>query len=247
MNDYDLDEVEIDFDKEYNVKKRKNKLKRFLVGLICLCVISLTVFALLSDKSKLQSIVVENNSYISSEEIIKYAKIDVNDSLVKVYLTEIADNVLKLDGVKDVEIYYDKYDEVRIVVVEEPVLFRTNETFYMASGNEMNVVTTYPAILFANFDEVQNKDLIIDELIELQEYHPEVYEFISQISYEPDIRNDDRLVFVMRDSNRVYVNPEDITHVLKRYFSIVDSIYSEYGVVYGEMDMDKSGEFRPYE
>ncbi len=240
-------EVEIDFDIDYRKKKRKLKIRRLTTFLIFLLVIISITFILMSDKSKLKKIEVVENEYISSEEIIKFAKVNVDDSLVKVYLTEIKDNILLLEGIKDVEVNFDKYNELIIVVEEEPALFTTGESYYMATGNKLETSTSYPAILFANFDEVEDSELVISELITLQEFHPEVYDFISQISYEPDIRNDDRLVFVMRDTNKVYVNPEDINRVLKRYFSIVDSIYSEYGIVHGEMDMDKSGEFRPYD
>ncbi len=247
MEDYLTKEVEIDFDIDYNKRQKKKFAIRVLLVTLLLLFVCFIVFILFSSKSKLASISIVANEYIDDSDIIKYAKINEGDSLVKVYLTEVAENILLHEGIKDVDVFYDSYNEIVIEVVEEPILFRTYDNVYIASGEKTNTVTLYPAILFDNFEDANKKSLIIDELIELEEYSPEVYEFISQISHVPDVFNDDRLVFVMRDSNRVYVNPEDIQRVLKRYFKIVDSIYSEYGFVYGEMDMDKSGEFRPYE
>lgn len=246
MEKLELEEVEIDFDQAYKKSRRKRRVRKSMTVIGFLLFFSLIGFFLFSKKFELKEVIIENNENISTEEILAYSKVDSGDRLIYVYLTEIKDNVLRHDGIKDVEIYYDKYNVVRIVVDEEPILFKTADGFYMASGEKTEIVTNFPAVLFMNFEESKQRELVIEELIELQEYHPEVYDFISQISYEPDLINDKRLMFVMRDSNRVYVNPEDINRIMKKYFQIVDSLYSEYGNVHGEMDMDKSGEFRPY-
>lgn len=248
----DLKDIEIEFDEKYEQKKKRKIKKGFLKFFLFLVVVALIVYLIISDIFKLQVINVTGNQYVSSEEVIKYAKVSEGQNLIFVYLSEISNNIEGHDEIQSAVVNYDSYNQITIEVEEEPVLFKSEQGYYLSSGYLVDLDITQPVVDFNNFEQAIDQELILEELAVLFDNNPEVYEHISQITFEPDNMVEDRLVFFMRDSNRVYIRPSDISRVFKWYFKTVDELHTKYGVVYGEFHYDETiygetGLFEPYQ
>lgn len=249
MNDELLDElseVEVEFDNEYKKRRLKKSVKVFLkFGLLVVVFIFIYSF-LFSSWVKNYEVVVQGNFFISSEEVIKYSKIDPSKSILLSRLVESDKNLEDTEIIESAIVEYDGFDKITITVTEAPVLFKSDTKFYLKSGYSFDSSSTYPAIYFGNFEEVEKQDKVIEELVKIYNDAPEVFEYISQIAYSPDAITNDRLMIVMRDSNKVYLTTNQIYSHMSVYFVYIDKIYSELGEVHGEISFDKGGEFIEY-
>ncbi len=246
LDSLELEEVEVEYDEVYKKTKRRVVKKWVVVFLTVVLLGFSSLFVFFSETFKLNEVEITGNVLLSDEDIIKYGNIHVNRSIVVAYLTEVEANIESNEIVRNARVSYDGLNKMSIVIEEEPVLFTTTDKIYLASKTSIDNNVFVPSVEFENFEEVEKKDEVLNELIKLFNKSPEVYEYISQISFVPDQITEDRIVIVMRDTNKVYLSTDQISDKMSKYFSIVDSIFSEYGVIYGELSFDKGGEFKPY-
>ncbi len=246
IEDLELDAVEIEYDEVYKKGKRRKIKVRLIVTLAFMLLIAIIVGVMTLDMFKLKTVNIDGNTFLTDEDIIEVANIHEGSSIVVALLTEVEQNTESHEIVKNARVEYDGINTVNIVVEEEPILFCVPEGVYLASGIFVETDTFSPVVDFENFSEVEKQDEVLEELARLLETNPEVFEFISQISFAPDSVTEDRIMFVMRDSNIVYVSTDQISDKMSKYFEVVDSIYSELGKVNGVLSFDKGGEFKPH-
>lgn len=246
IENLELDEIDIEYDQVYKNKKRRVVRRGVLLVFVFILVVSIVCFIMFSNTFKLTNVNITGNQYLTDSDVIEYANVRVDSSIVVAYLTEIEQNIEKHEIVKNARVSFDDKNTVSIVVEEEAVLFATEGGVYLSSGTFVKNDVFSPAADFENFKEVEKQDEVLEELALLLEKSPEVYEFISQISYAPDTVTDDRIMILMRDSNIVYLSTDQISEKMSKYFDVVDSIYSELGEIHGVLSFDKGGEFKPY-
>lgn len=246
LENLELENVEVEFDNVVKKKKRRVIKRGFILFLTFVLILSTFFLVMFSSMFRLQNITIEGNTYLTNEEVIQYGKIYPGKSVVIAHLTEIEQNLEEHDIVKNARVEFDGRNDLKVVIEEEPVLFSTPKGVYLLNGLFIKTDVFSPVVDFENFDKAKNQDFLLEELAKLYTNNPNVYEFISQITFEPDSVTDDRIKIVMRDSNVVYLSVEQISTKMSKYFEVVDSIYTEYGVVYGVLSFDKGGEFKPY-
>ncbi len=246
IENLELDEIDIEYDKVYKKKKRRVIKRGVLLFISFVLIVSIGCFAMFSETFKLTDVNITGNVYLRDSDVIEYANVRVDSSIIVAYLTEIEQNIEKHEIVKNARVSYDDLNTISIVIEEEEVLFVTEGGVYLSSEAFVKTDVFSSAVDFENFNEVEKKDEVLNELVLLLEKAPEVYEFVSQISYVPDTVTNDRIMFVMRDTNIVYLSTDQISDKMSKYFDVVDSIYSELGVTHGELSFDKGGEFKPY-
>lgn len=246
LENLELDNVEVEFDKVVKKKKRRVIKKSIVVFLAITLLLSTIFLVMFSSMFKLTNLTIEGNTYLTEDEVIKTGKIYVGKSIVLAHLSEIEQNLENDDIVKNARVDFIDRNSVKVTIEEEPVLFSTSKGVYLSSGLFVKTNVFSPVVDFENFEEAKNKDFLLEELAKLYNNNPNVYEFISQISFAPDTVTDDRIKIIMRDSNVVYLSVEQISSKMSKYFEIVDSIYTEHGVVHGVLSFDKGGEFKPY-
>lgn len=246
LENLELEEIEIEYDQVYKKKKRRTVKKGVFIFLIFILIVAICLFVMFSNTFKLKTVNISGNHFLTDEEIIEYGNISVNSSVVVNYLTEIELNIEGHEIVKNAKVNYDGFNTLTIVIEEEKVLFSTIGGVYLSSGFFIETETFSPVVDFENFADVEKKYEVLKELARLFEESPEVYEFISQISFAPDSVTEDRIMFVMRDTNIVYVSTDQISSKMSKYFDVIDLIFTDYGEIYGVLSFDKGGEFKPY-
>lgn len=246
IENLNLEEVEVSYDEVYE-KKRKRVIKKSIVLILSIILlIALIIYVMLSNTFKLTTVKINGNNFLSDEDIIEYANIHINSSIAIAYLTEIENNIESHEIVKNAKVTYNNLNTLSIIIEEEKVLFSTPDGVYLSSGTFVETSSFTPVVDFENFEEVEKKKEVLEELAILLDKAPEVYEFISQISYVPDTVTEDRIMIVMRDTNIIYLSTDQISEKMVKYFSVIDSIFTEYGEIYGVLSFDKGGEFKPY-
>ncbi|MFV0498711.1 MAG: cell division protein FtsQ/DivIB [Bacilli bacterium] len=242
----DLEDVDIQYD-ETHKKKKKKRIGKILLFLFTIILIFGFIWTMLfSSIMSLKNIEISGNSFLNDKEIISWGNIHKGKSTVFAMLTEVESNIESHEIVKNAKVDYKGVDTVKIVVEEEPILFSTVDGVYLTSGTFVKTDLSFPIADFENFKDVQDKDQVLEEFSKLYDKAPDVYEYISQISYSPDSVIENRIMILMRDSNVIYLKTDQISNKMIEYFNVIDAIFSEYGRIYGVLSFDKGGEFKPY-
>ena len=111
------------------MKKRKKEKQekyeghsgRFLMGLIIVTIILAGLLYALLELASIKDIVVSGNFQYSKEEIIEMVQIQENSNAIEVFFNKEKD-YSKYPYIKDVEIQYNGYNKLRILVTEKEVI-----------------------------------------------------------------------------------------------------------------------------
>jgi len=208
---------------------RYEKSKRFIFFIGIILGFGLIVFTyLISDASKIYSISVEGNYYLSDEDIIEYSKLNsdniylfINNSRIEKQilnsnnllsnckLEKLDNNLIKIN-ISEKKIVGYGYDE------NEDCLFLENgETIKLDSSN-INLIAFVPMI-----EGFSKEDLILVNN-NLAKLDSELINEISEIHYYPDLKYQNVEV-IMRDGNYVFTNVYGLK-ILNNYYDIESSI-----------------------
>ncbi len=242
----DLADTVIDFDKTYKKKKIKRGFKIALF-LFVFFIISLFIYLFFTHKYfKIKDIIIVGNEITDSEVIMDSFNVSIGDNYYLSYLYEIENNIKGLNTVDDVVIKREN-NVISITVIEKDILFSTPEITVVEGGIVLNKTFNLTSIYFDNFSEYSNQDVFIQEMDKVHNKSSESFNQISQISYVPTEVNENRLIVYMRDTNILYLNDFETSYYLSNYFNILDKLYSEIGIKYGEFHFDIGSEFKPYD
>lgn len=197
--------------KENRRKKRYKRLKRFGCLLLFICF----VYYLFSDLSKINSIEIEGNYFISSEAILEASELVENQSYDFFSLSNnIISNVEQLDGISEVDISRNYRGSLVINIVEESVIasheYSKNIALILNDGCVVYVEDdilnygNYP--ILNNFDE----NRLIEFATEFALIPSQVRNLISDIAYKPESADETRCEFYMDDGKIVIVRIEDM-------------------------------------
>ncbi len=242
----DLSDTVIEFDETYKKKKVRKGVKITLFLIILMCILGSIYVFFTSNHFKVKDIVVSGNYLTSEEEILNSFNIDIDDNFYISYFYEIEGNVNKIETVSQTIVTREN-GVINIDVIEKNILFSTPSLTVIEGGIVLNETYDIASIYFDNFEEYLNKEMFIQEMDRIHSNSKESFNHISQISYDPTDVNPDRLAIYMRDTNLMYINDYELSYYISNYFNILDKLYSEIGVKYGELHFDVGSEFKPYE
>ena len=166
-------------DKIRNIQqeKRKKRMKSFLKWIILITVvIGLFVFFLFSPIFNIQTRTVENNSIVSSEEIIQLSGIQIGENLFSIPTLKVKNNIKKNAYIEDIEIKRKLPNEIVIQVKErKPTYVLEKEGKYAYINNQgyileisdhkpnLPVITSYQT---TNFET--GKRLVVEDLEKME-------------------------------------------------------------------------------
>lgn len=228
---------------------RKRKANRRLI--ILLTIFFLLIFSIIyfqSPISKIQSIKVEGNSYLTEKEIIEASGIRLNENLWEVKKNEAATAIENEKEVSSAKISRQLPNTIVITVDEYEY------KAYVQEGKDYYPVLTNGSILkkklrvipdsgplLVSFKEGKALQKVIEQLDNLS---PEIMNSISEIHYQPSESAPYKITLYMNDGYEVTASGETLAKKMSHYPAIVSQLGdSDKGVI----DLEVGSYFRAYE
>lgn len=191
------------------VKKGKRRFRIFLLVMIFLILLLFAVVMLCAYVFKVptRSIIVQGNSIVSDEEILKSAGLDHDSNFILTSSNDVENSVKKNSFIKSVKVKKNWLLEINIYVEEyKPFFIREDtNTIVTSSGDEISNSEDYNLAIPSLINYVPDtkyKDLIK----KMNRIDYSLIKKISQIMYSPTKYDEYRFILYMNDSNRVYIN-----------------------------------------
>lgn len=208
------------------VRKSKIRYKRVVIFLIILLVfvlIFLKIFSL-----NISNIYISGNSYLSDQDIIEMAKLENYPSAIMTFSNVIKNNIISNSYVESVSVKKKNITEVYITVVENRPLFYDdiNHRTVLKNGEYTSDLFNIP-ILTSNI----SGSIYDDFLKKFALINLDVFNVISEVSYDPNDVDKELFLFTMNDGNYIYVNLDKFENV-NRYFEMVVKFDNHKGILY---------------
>ena len=231
-----LDEKYDPFEEQRQIKKEKQqrkKKKRVLrlqrIFLVVFVVFSIAFIYFLTDASKVKSIRVEHDSYLSEEYILSKANIDY-DSRYWLVFSPFVEFVMERDAcIKNVNIRHAGHNSIIIDVEEEKAVgYYWDEDqlrLLLANGKTMNLSSTYYGVL-KNLPYLKDATTDLDLEALAKELSRLDYKILSNIVevWKFTATYDDTMVrLIMSDGHQVFTDVEAIV-LLQNYNFITENL-----------------------
>lgn len=210
-------------------KKRVLKIKNILIFLMILVLIGYSIYYILN--MPIKNIYISGNNIISDEEVLKNTGLENYPSFILTLSSNIKDNILKNNYIKEVKIT-KKIGNIVEIDIEEyiPLALKeqTNEIIISSGDILPNTYNITDAPILIN--EIDTK--IYEEYInKFSQVDNDVIRQISQIEYSPVTVDDERFLLYMDDGNLVYITLTKIKK-LNKYNSIKAKMEGKKGIIY---------------
>ena len=207
-------------------KVRRIKVKNVLIALFILIFICLFITYILT--LKIKNIYVLGNDILEDNIIIKDAKLQKYPSFIMTKSSDIKNNLLKNEYIKDVKISKKPLAKVYINITENKALAMKDNKILLENkkyiDNTYNL--TYLPTLANDITLILNDFCKYFALVDKSTLNK-----ISQIEYKPNSVDNLRLLLYMNDGNSVYVTLTKIEKINK-YNSIKDQLGNNLGILY---------------
>ncbi len=227
-------------------KKKANRRLIILLAIFFLLIFSIIYFQ--SPLSRIQSIKVEGNSYLTDKEIVTASGIELNENLWEVKKSEATAAIEKEKEVSSVKITR-KLPNTIVITVDE-----YEYKAYVQEGKEYYPVLTNGSILkkklrvipdsgplLVSFKEGKALQKVIEQLDDLS---PEIMNSISEIHYNPSESAPYKITLFMNDGYEVTASGETLAKKMSHYPAIVSQLGdNDKGVI----DLEVGSYFRAYE
>ena len=210
------------------VKKKRFKIKMpaVILALIVLYLIGFGIYKFFS--MNITNIYISGNTLYSDWEIIKKAGLEKYPSITSSLNFKIEKRLEEDPLIKKAKVSKKHFTRVYINITENtPVLFNANTgKTILSDKKEIDKKFDLPA-LTNNMDEE-----VLDGLIEaLLKLNKNVFNKISEIKFDPDNVDTERILLTMNDGNYVYITVLRFSS-LNNYNEIVKTFNNKKGVLY---------------
>lgn len=198
--------------------KKKKRKKAFRIFRRILC-IGLVLGFLLSDYSKVLTIHVKDNFFVSETEILESSGIEVNHTWFFVaFFEKIEESIEELPEVESVTLKWDSIHEITLEIDEY------KKIGYQLNGSNVSLLSESGFL-----QEINSSEYNYQSLIQLKNFDQETLEsfseqfyqipsyvrsLISDIEYSPLDGDESRVVFYMNDGRVLYLRIEDMVEQL---------------------------------
>lgn len=207
-------------------KRRKIKVGVVSIFLVLLVLIVSIIVGILS--KRITNIYISGNSYLNDQQIIEIAKLENYPSTIKNLGVIIEKRLEKNVLIKKADVKKKGLTKVYIEVSENNPLFfnsTSNETI-LSDGSKVTdkiecptLVNYVPDTIYSNF------------ITKMKGINREILNRTSEIIYDPNDVDTERFLFVMDDSNYVYLTLSKFESI-NNYISIVKEFESKKGILY---------------
>ena len=189
-------------------KKRINK-KGLLVVILALYLIIMAFYYVW--KLPIKNIIVKGNVLVNANEIIKVANVDNNSKLLTLSQNKVKDNIKSIPLINDVYVKKSLDGSLIISVNEAKVLFYNKLSNKYALSNNKETTDLKTTLGVPTLNNYVPNDIYNNFITKLGKIDTDIIYLISEINYDPDIKNDitidgNRFLLRMNDGNIVYIN-----------------------------------------
>ena len=209
---------------EEEVKKRFNFVKLIIILLI-LYIIGYNIYKIVI--SPINNIYIENNKYLSDQEVIDASGIRDYPSFMLTFKYSIKKKLLKNEYINSVKITKQFGNIVTINVEENIPLFIYNDKVILSSGKQIEDKDYELPLLTGDLDE----NMLIKLSEKFQNVNDEIKLMISEIKYDPNNIDKERFLITMNDGNYVYITLYKITSI-NEYLKILSKVENQKGILY---------------
>lgn len=208
-------------------KKKKIKLKGFLIIIIVLGIISYLVYFFLNRPIK--NIYVTGNKLLKEQEIIDYLNLSYYPKLYQISPQNIKQKLLENSLINNVNVTRNIFGKLYIDIQENRILLEEKDGNYVLSNGK---ITDYQEDIIVPLmindvdskirDKFINKMNLIDQDILIR---------ISEIKYDPIELDEERFLLYMTDGNYVYITLSKID-LINSYNEILPTLEEKKGILY---------------
>ena len=208
------------------VKKRKANRKNITLFLIITLSIGFLTYYIYN--IKISSITVEGNTLYKDWEIIKLAGLENYPSSMQNLSGMITHKLEKAPFIKKAKVSRKWLTNVNIIIEENKPLFYyvPNNKTVLSDGKETKENFSVPTLL----NYVPNK-IYSKYLNEMNNIDYNIVKRMSEIKYDPNDVDDERVLVTMNDGNYVYLTLNKFTKV-NHYLDIIKEFDNKKGILY---------------
>lgn len=212
--------------KEEVVVKKRIKIVNILIALIIIYIVCLYTYKLFT--MKINNIFIENNSYLTDQEIIDISGLRDYPSFMLTTKYQIKKDLLKNDLIDEVKIKKNLDKSITLKITEATPLFIYNDKVILSNNKQIKLDIDLPIITNTIEDTIFNK-----LITKYQDIDDEIKQMISEIEYVPNDIDKERFIFTMNDGNYVYITLYKITSI-NEYIKIISNkeIEEKKGILY---------------
>ena len=205
-------------------KKRKRRNRKIIRFLLVVLVLSMSVFYLISDISKVRALTVKDNIYYSDQQILEKANLDYDSRYVLTLGIWVNYKLEKDPLIKDAKLKKDLYGGFTITIEEEKVIgyLMNDENQLLIQGQgiyEIENISLKNIPRIGEFNEEQ-----LDELNQaFKDVDANILTMISEILPHSETYNSDMVMLVMNDGNRVISGYDGIS-LINQYKKILPQL-----------------------
>lgn len=210
------------------VKKKRFKLKihTILIALLFLYLFGYLIYYIIN--KPISNIYISGNTYYSDWDIIKMAGLSEYPASLLNPGSTIEKRLEKDILIGDVTVKKTFFTRVYIEIKENKPLFYDNNLGKTVFADKETSTDKYDTPVLVN----EMTDDIYNELIEnMNEISTDVFRKISEIKYDPDDVDKERILFTMTDGNYVYVTMLKFD-LINDYNDIVKEFDNKKGILY---------------
>lgn len=206
--------------------KRKLNIKKILISILILFIVFFLIFILLT--KKIENIFIYNNTLLSDQEIIDISKLRNYPNYLFKTKVSIKNDLLENKFIKSVEIKKRKFEEIHIYIEEYRPLFinSNNNKTVMSNSDEVLLNLNLPILI--NEIEEQYYIKLVEKMNLLTN---EVLFKISEIKYDPNNIDKERILLTMNDGNYVYLTLLTFEKI-NNYNNILPTLEGKRGILY---------------
>ena len=186
------------------IKKKKLRLLPFLIFIIVIAVIVFVCLFVLDTKVK--NIIITGNEVLRDDDIIELAGLTDYPSFYKTLNLTMKNSIEENPLVKNVDINRSFYHVIEIDVEEYQILYKRedNGKYVLENKEEVTLNKETPYTIPRLINEIPKK--ILNRFIKYyKRVDLSIREKISEIKYDPNDIDEERLLLYMDDGNSVYI------------------------------------------
>ncbi|MDD4027641.1 MAG: FtsQ-type POTRA domain-containing protein [Bacilli bacterium] len=206
--------------------KRKLNIKKILISILILFIVFFLIFILLT--KKIENIFIYNNTLLSDQEIIDISKLRNYPNYIFKTKVSIKNDLLENKFIKSVEIKKRKFKEIHIYIEEYRPLFINSNNSKTVMSNSDEVLLNLNLPILINEIEEQYYIKLVEKMNLLTN---EVLFKISEIKYDPNNIDKERILLTMNDGNYVYLTLLTFEKI-NNYNNILPTLEGKRGILY---------------
>ena len=213
------------------MKKRKIKLRNFLIFLLIVIGFIFVVFLIVNIPTK--NILIRNTEYLNDDYILELADIKDYPSFILTNSYKVKTKIKKSPYVNDCKVRKKFFNVFEITINEEKPIFynKNNNKYIFSSGSSISDETISNSFRVPRLNNYVPDKKYSKFIKEMAKINVDILGKMSDIEYVPNDFDKDRFVVYMDDGNMVYLTLTKFKQI-NYYNDVVSQLEGRHGILY---------------